>query len=413
MRTRFTHSAPYPALGGYEDGYEPLARRFAAQLDEGEEIGGAIAVYRHGECVAHVWGGLADVATQTRWAPDSRIVLFSVTKGLAAIALHLLAARGKLEWDAPVATAWPGFAARGKERMTFRELFNHRGGLSGIDAPLSLGDCIDPSMRGRVRSALEQQRPAWEPGTDQGYHAITFGLYAREVFEALAGEPMGPFLKRELFDPLESDARMGAEPELDASVATLYPPTAAARLTGFIGALATGSSAESRLIKDIVSRDSLSRRAFVNPKSGPRGVSAYNDVPVRRADLPWASATASADGLARAYLPFAGDGEHAGRRYFEASTLTPIFERQSWSEQDRVLHKPLGWSQGFLKDEPDVFSPRRESFGHPGMGGSLGWCDPVAGLTVGYVMNKMDWRVRSPRCKALMRALYACEPLLA
>ena len=65
-----------------------------------------------------------------------------------------------------------------------------------------------------------------------------------------------------------------------------------------------------------------------------------------------------------------------------------------------------------LKEEPDVYSPRRESFGHAGMGGALGWCDPVAGITIGYVMNRMDWRIRSPRSKALVRALYACEPIL-
>jgi len=411
MRARFSHEAPYPARGGYEDGFEPLARRFAAHLDEGAEIGAAVAVYVRGECVAHLWGGLSDVATRTPWAPDSRIVVFSVTKGLAAMAFHLLAARGAFEWDAPVTSVWPEFSARGKGRITLRELLNHRAGLPAIDVPLTLEQCIDPSSRGLVRSALEQQKPAWSPGTAQGYHAISFGLYAREVFERAAGEPMGVFLKRELFDPLDCDARLGAEPALDERVATLYPPSVLTRLTGMAAAIATGSSNEARVGRDIFTRGSITRRAFSNPSSGRGGVDAYNRIAVRRAELPWASATASADGLARAYLPFAGNGEYGGRTYFPAATLEPLFGRQSWSESDLVLHKPLGWSQGFLKEEPDVFSPEPASFGHAGMGGSLGWCDPARGVAIGYVMNRMGWQVRSPRCKALMRALYACDPL--
>lgn len=412
MRTRFPNEAPTPAMGGFEDGYAPLARRFAALLEEGEERGGAVAVYVEGRPVAHLWGGLSDRASRTHWAPDSRIVVFSVTKGLAAMAFHLLAARGKLDWNARVTDVWPAFGAAGKAAMTLRQLFNHRGGLAALDTPLTLRDCIATDARDRVRAALEQQRPTWDPGEDQGYHAITFGLYAREVFERIAGESMGTFLRRELFDPLASDARLGAEPELDDRVATLYAPSPATRVVGMVAASLGGTSNEARVVRNIVSRGSLTRRAFQNPSAGRGGALAYNGVDVRRSELPWGSATASADGLARAYLPFASGGEHEGKTYFDRATLTPLFERQSWSERDRVLEKPLGWSQGFLKEEPDVFAPNPESFGHAGMGGSIGWADPVARVAFGYVTNHMDWRVRSPRAKALFRALYACEPLL-
>jgi CubicO group peptidase (beta-lactamase class C family) len=88
-----------------------------------------------------------------------------------------------------------------------------------------------------------------------------------------------------------------------------------------------------------------------------------------------------------------------------------VHARQSWSSRDAVLNKPLGWSQGFLKEQRHLFSPNPESFGHAGMGGSLGWCDPIEGIALGYVMNKMDWRVRSPRILQLCRSLYDCEPL--
>ncbi len=114
--------------------------------------------------------------------------------------------------------------------------------------------------------------------------------------------------------------------------------------------------------------------------------------------------------MARAYLPFAANGDYPDRP-LRAEALAPACKRQSWSNCDEVLHKPVGWSQGFLKEQRHRFSPTAQSYGHAGMGGALGWCDPAANVALGYSMNKMDWRVRSPRALALCRTLYECEPL--
>jgi len=403
--------APAPAQGTCAPGFQAVAEQFAAQLREGAEIGAAFCVYRGGEKVVDLWGGLADVRAQRPWRADTRAVVFSVTKGLAAMALNLLADRGQLEWDAPVAARWPGFAQAGKEWMTARTLFNHQGGLAGLDVPFTLADCVDPARAAALTEALEKQAPDWPPGERQGYHAITFGMYARELFERIAGEPMGAFLQRELFEPLGAEVSVGTPERHDGEIAQIYPPATAARIAHMLGAALRGGSTESRVARDALSRRSMVRRAFANPSMGKRGLLAYNEPPVRRAGLLWASATASARGLARAYLPFALGGSVDGRRYLRPGSLEPLYRRQGWSERDLVLQKPLGWSQGFLKEEPQIFSPVRESFGHAGMGGALGWCDPVNRLSFGYVLNRLDWRVRSPRTLALCRALYACEAL--
>ena len=403
--------APAPSAGSYADGFAPLAERFASQLRDGAEVGAGLTVYHRGRCVVDVWGGSADLRRATPWASDTRIVVFSVTKGLVAMALALLADRGQLDWDAPVARYWPGFAAHGKAEITVRTLVNHRAGLVGLDERIALDDCIEPARRGWLVDVLERQRPAWEPGTAQGYHAITYGLYVRELFERIAGESLGAVLRRELFEPLDADVSLGTPPEVDARIATLYPPRTALRVVRMLAAAVRGGSAEGRMIRGALRRGSLARAAFLNPRVGPEGIAEYNSVRVRRAELAWASATASARGLARAYLPFASGGTVLGRTFLRASTLTPIHARQSWSERDVVLHKPIGWSQGFLKEETSLFSPNPESFGHAGMGGALGWCDPVAELAVGYVMNRLDWRIRSPRALALCHALYTCDPV--
>jgi CubicO group peptidase (beta-lactamase class C family) len=398
--------APAPARGAYADGFAPLAERFAAQVRDGAEIGAGLTVYHRGRCVVDLHGGLADASTGRPWERDTRLVVFSVTKGLVAMALALLADRGKLDWDAPVASVWPEFAAAGKGAITLRTLFNHEAGLLGPGVGLTLDDCLDPGRAAYVSRVLAEARPLWEPGRAQGYHAISYGLYASEVFTRIAGESVGTFLTRELFAPLGADVSLGTPAEHDARIATLYPPPTLRRVVNMVGALARGDNAESRVLRATLAPTSLVRRAFFEPRVGAAGLSTYNDEPVRRAELAWASATASAHGVARAYLPFALGGSVEGRTYLRGDTLAPVYARQGWSERDLVLQKPLGWSQGFLKEEAHLFSPTPESFGHAGMGGALGWCDPVHGLTFGYVMNRLDWRVRSPRAVALCRALY-------
>jgi CubicO group peptidase (beta-lactamase class C family) len=405
--------APSPAHGTYADGFAPVATTFASALRSGAELGAGVTVYHRGRCVVDLWGGVADVERAAPWKRDTRVVLFSVTKGLAAMALALLADRGQLDWDAPVATHWPEFARAGKGAITLRTLFNHRAGLAGLDEPLTMDDCLLEERKGRLRAAMEKQVPLWEPGAMQGYHAITFGMYAREVFERIAGESMGAFLARELFEPLGADVSLGTPASLDERMATLYPPSVAERIRLTLAGALRGGTNETRVARAMLSRRSLTRRAFTTPALGSRGMSVYGDPAVRRAQLAWASATGSAHGVARAYLPFAGGGAFEGRTFLKTKTLEPVYRRQGWSERDGVLHKPLGWSQGFLKEETRLFSPNTESFGHAGMGGALGWCDPVAELTFGYVMNRLDPRVRSPRALALCHALYACEPLRA
>ena len=399
------------AQGFVKPGFLPVLRTFEGHLASGEEIGAAFSVYHQGQLVVDLWGGLADARSMKPWDRDQLIVVFSVTKGLAAMALHLLAERGKLDWDAPVSSVWPEFGEGGKERMTMRTLFSHSGGLCALDERLSLEDCMTPERRGKVARALAAQRPFWEPGTSQGYHALTFGLYAREVIERLAGESAHALLRRELFEPLGADVFVATPQEEDVRVATLYPVSNGERVVKMLGALARGGTPEARLARLVFDKRSLPRRAFENPDSGRGGIASYNDLEARRAGLLSAGATASAHGLARAYLPFALGGEVEGRRYFSAESVAPLRGRDSFSECDGVLQKPLGWTRGFLKEDGGVFSPDPDAFGHAGMGGALGWCDPKHALTIGYVTNRMDWRIRSPRIVALCRALYGSPGL--
>jgi CubicO group peptidase (beta-lactamase class C family) len=398
-----------PVQGQVAAGFEPLAEQFSRAFAHGLETGASLCVYHRGERVVDLWGGLADTASGTPWTADSLIVVFSATKGLAAMALNLAAQRGAFEWDAPVARYWPAFGQSGKERITVRQLFNHRAGLAGISTPLSLAQLCDPAQATTVRAALETQAPAWETDTQQGYHGLSYGMYASLFFEQVCAEPLSTFLHREYLDPLGADVFMGTPPAQDHRVATLYPGSTAARVGNMVWAALRGGSTETHVARSFLS-GGHARQAFMNPPT-PGGLGIYNQPPVRRHCLAWASATATARGLALAYVPWSLGGQWQGRRFVEQETITPLLQRQGWSERDRVLGKPLGWAQGFLKEDDGVFSPNRASFGHPGMGGALGWCDPQAQLAFAYTMNRCDWRIRSPRAMALCEALYRCEPV--
>ena len=382
--------------------FEPVARQFSRHFDTGEEVGAGLCVYHRGEMVVDLWGGLADPATATPWTADTLSVVFSVSKGLSAIALNLAAQRGAFEWDAPVAQYWPAFGQCGKQAITVRQLFNHQAGLAALTTPLTLARYCDPAQRPAIRQALEQQAPAVPAA--QAYHALSFGMYADHFFEIACGESLGSYLHREWLDPLGADVFMGTPAVQDHRVATLLPVKNGERLRQMLWAALRGGSTEANVARSVL-RGGLAKQALTNPAGD---TAEYNAVPARRRCLPWASATATARGLARAYLPWSVGGHWQGRDWISPATIEPVTRRQSWSERDLVLGKSLGWSQGFLKEEAGIFSPNPESFGHSGIGGPLGWCDPREQLAIGYTLNRSDWRVRSPRALALCAAIYSC-----
>jgi CubicO group peptidase (beta-lactamase class C family) len=389
-----------------------VAPRFAAVRDvlarsfrDGSEQGCGLTVWHEGEIVVDLWGGARDREQGLPYEADTLCTMFSTTKGMVALCFLMLADRGRLDYDAPVSEHWPAFGQGEKRGITVRTLLNHRSGLVGLTEPLTL-DQLEHQPE-EVVAILERQRPAWEPGTSQGYHGITFGLYAAELFRRIAGESVGTFFAREVARPLGADVYIGLPEALEARCAKIYPVSLRERLLrGLPGALFERGT-EARVLVEML-RKGDTYRAFTHPEElGPSGLESFNTRRVRAMELLWANGLGSARGLCRVYSALANGGAVDGVRLVRSETIAPVMERQSWSERDRVLQKPLGWSQGFLKEETTIFSPSTESFGHSGAGGALGWCDPKRGLSIAYLTVNMAHHVRSPRALALCRAIYA------
>src|SRR4051812_41890492 len=185
--------------GWTASGFEGVRDQFEKNFADGLEVGAAFSAYHRGEKVVDLWGGVIDDATQTPWAEDTMIIVFSTTKGATAVCANKLAQEGRLDVNAPVAQYWPEFAQAGKESIPVDYLLSHRGGLAWVDEKLSLEDVLawDPMIH-----ALEHQAPVWEPGTAHGYHAVTYGYLVGEVIRRITGRSIGTYFHEEIAEPL-------------------------------------------------------------------------------------------------------------------------------------------------------------------------------------------------------------------
>ena len=370
------------------------------------EIGASISLWLDGKERVHLWGGLADVESNRAWTPETLGMVFSVTKGLTSMTLLRLQQQGLLDYDEPIGKIWPEFACNGKEDITIRQLLNHRAGLCAIDEPLTLADVLEWKP---VVKAMEAQEPLWTPGEQQGYGSVAMGAYAAEIARRVSGKSVGTILREQVAGPLEARVFLGLPEEQLPHAATIYPTTRKDFITGVVPRFFMDKGPDGSLYRAIIQKKSMTRRSISNPSElGVKGLRNYNKPMVRTAELPWVNAFVSASGLAKIYGAMAQGGTLGSASIFEQGVLKPLESRQSWSERDNVVLKPLGFSQGFVKDLPNLFSPNLETYGHPGAGGSVGFADPVAGVGFSYVMNKMDFRIRSPRCLRLCKVLYEC-----
>ena len=206
--------------GSYAPEFKGVYQAFRHNFEESGEQGAAICVSVRGETVVDLWGGVADQKTATPWQSDTLAVVFSCTKAATALAAHLLADRGALDLDAPVASIWPEFAAAGKEGITTRMLLDHTAGLPVLRAPLKRDCLLDWDY---MTSHLAAERPFWEPGTRSGYHAITFGYLVGEVVLRFSGQSLGAFFQEEIARPLGIDFWIGLPESEEPRVAPITP----------------------------------------------------------------------------------------------------------------------------------------------------------------------------------------------
>ena len=362
-------------------GFEALRDAFATSFVSGDNIGASLCAFIDGQPVVDLWGGFKDHGFSEPWTRDTLVNTFSCTKTQTAIAALLLADRGELDLDAPVAKYWPAFAAEGKSAVLVRHLLAHASGVPGWYGPITWDDVYDAEKSCAILAA---QAPKWAPGTASGYHGVNYGHLVGEVIRRITGLSLGRFYATEVAGPLGADFHIGVGPELDPRVAPVLQGVPKGRPSGL------------NTLQDI---------SYFNPYMPPplTFTRAW-----RRAEIGGANGHGSAHGLATALSALACGGANGRRLLSEAGRMAAL--QTQTDGVDLCLGIPVRWGLGFATQTPLFANARRHRVAYwAGNGGSLAMVDVDARASFAFVMNRwLEGPFEAMRNTALFEAFNQC-----
>lgn len=386
--------------GDVDTGFGRVADEFRRNFAARGDVGAAMAVYRDGQPVVDLWGGLRDSARRLPWERDTLVPVFSTTKGVSALVLASLRSKGLLDWDERVAHYWPEFAAHGKDAITVRQLLAHEAGLAVIDARVRLRMLGDLDA---LAAVLAAQPPAWEPGTRRGYHAVSLGLYQNELARRVDPQrrTIGAILADDFAEPLGLLLYIGLPDDIDldrvAVLGRLGPRAALRQLAGVPWPLA----------RQLADRRSPSYRSLTNPALAR--ADRFTQRHVLKPELPSSNGVGTPRSIAALYAAAAAGSP---KLPIDGVTLAELAEPVTAAVRtDLLLRVRRAYSLGFSRPVPDFWfgSPGGRSFGTPGLGGSFGFADPDAKVGYCYAPDRLGIRLSDdPREVSVRRAVYAC-----
>jgi CubicO group peptidase (beta-lactamase class C family) len=375
-----------------------IRARFEENFSARGELGASVSIWQHGREVISLAKGWRDRQQSAPWDAQTLVLVWSITKGLAAACvLHALAADG-LGIETRVADLWPEFAANGKRAITLGQVLSHQAGLAIIADPGVA--IVDHEAAARALAAQAPVHPGG--GSRHGYHPRTFGVLVEEILRRLRpGQTLGGYWREQLAEPLGLDLWIGLPPELHPRVATMFP------------ARSTGARPLDALYDALADESSFTRRAFGSLR-GLHSVTSMNTPEARSASLPSLSGIGTARSLGKFYAMLANGGSLEGRAYFPEHAIrwmsTPLVQGP-----DAVLCMETAFSAGFMQDPVGAdgrklrtaFGPSLSAFGQPGAGGGHTFADPENNIAFAYVMNQMELGVLpNEKSLSLVAALY-------
>lgn len=327
------------------------------------EVGAAVCVYKDGQKVVDLWGGYKDLARSEPWREDTIVIMNSVAKSMSALCTHILIDRGLIDFDAPVARYWPEFATAGKERVLVRHVLSHTDGVIFCDrAPP--GSWFDWDVH---IHALEQQEPAWEPGTRGAYNSVNIGFLLGELVRRVTGRTLGTFLREAVTGPLGADYHIGLTQEQIARVSDMHRNPK----NGFF---AIASDPTTPL-----------GRAF---RSAPSFGYFQNCREIREIEVPSFGGHGNARAVARIYAALAQDGSLDGVRILSPAAVERATQLV-WEGDCIMTRRRIRMAYGFMMNEPETapMGANMKACGHTGTGGAFAWCDRERDMAFAYCTN--------------------------
>ncbi len=319
-------------------------------------------------------------------------IVFSCTKGAAALCAHMLAEQGRLKLHARMADLWPEFAQAGKEQTTVAMALAHTAPVPHLRHPIKPGGIADwEYMVARVAA-----EPAWwEPGSRQGYHGLTYAWTVGQLVRIAAGQPLGGFFAERVAGPLGLDFHIG------------LPESEEARVAPMIASEPAEANLDSAFIKAVVGQPGSLSNLFLTNTGGAD----FNTRAIHAAEIGSANGITNARGLAGLYVPLA----NGGGGLLAPDSIARMSRVSAATFLDANLLQPMRFGLGFMAATDnrstggDSLLIGERAFGHVGMGGSVGFADPGHGLSFGYTMNRMGPGILlNERGQSLVDAAYRC-----
>lgn len=374
----------YPVTGFVESGFEPVAEQFLKNFELGQEVGATVAATLEGRLVVDLWGGYRDRGLTLPWGKDTLVCMMSVNKAVVATCIARAMEQGFFCAEDPVSHYWPEFAAEGKEGIPIQWLLDHRAGLAVIEPRLPKGAIYD---REAMVEALARMTPLWEPGKKAGYHILTQGFLLGEVLRRTTGKTVGTYFRDEIAMPLCIDYHNG------------LPESEHYRCADYVMTL--GGTILDEAAKD---PSSWQGRAWAQLKEGED----FNSYEWRSAEICSANGHGNARAIARLMGALANNGRFDGYEVLSPRGVERM-RREQHCMREIVMQRPYHQASGVLLNSPPISfqGPNSRSFGHHGVGGSIGFADPENRVSFAYGMNKMHQRKdNGPRAGLLIKSLY-------
>lgn len=351
---------------------EAVNEAIARAIRDRGEIGIQVAAYHRGELVVDAWGGIADPGTGRPVVADTLFNVFSVTKAVAATAIHVQAEQGRLDYDAPIADYWPEWGCHGKEKATVRDALTHRTGTPQMPADTTPESICDWDRTVAAIAALE---PVFPVGEKPAYQSMSFGWVLGEIVRRTdpARRSFDRFIQEEIARPLGiDDLWVGIADAVEPRIATLINADANAPLPREDSLFARSLPNSVRLVPEVFERSD-----------------------VRRACIAGVGGIFTARSEARFWAMLAQRGTLDGVRLLSPERVDAACVPREGSEPDPVYFNavmPLSAGGYWMGSEamPFVAMVRGErAICCPGAGASIGWADPDAELAVAFCHNRM------------------------
>jgi CubicO group peptidase (beta-lactamase class C family) len=368
-------------IAGYcEPDFALVKQAFIENLTQRGELGACVSVMHKGKMVVDLWGGYQDIAQTQPWEKDSLVCVMSVSKGIASLCILVLADQKQIKLDAPIADYWPEFAQAGKENITVRCLLAQLAGVPVADA------APENSLfhKDAVIKALEIQKPLWEPGSTPCYHSFSYGPLCQELVMRITGKTLGTFLREDLFGPSDIEFYIGLTPEEESRCTEILVDENVPSING------------------MQDNSSLLARAWKPaPLNFPNKF--FQQSEFRHCEFASGNGHSNARALAQIYGPLS----QQGGEFMENSLLEDAIVEQ-WDAVEKMTNRHFRYGSGFmLNNKHFCLGPNPRSFGHPGLGGALGFADPDAEIGFGYCGNRIHAIDNNGPCgTALVEAVY-------